>query len=304
VPGAGPFDDPAARRTASGRRHDFSAVAHVGNIPSGMDRDLDLAGIIPLVQAQVLRLVRRGPRPTDDDPVQGLRSDLHVMTIRGRHHHGQRGPALIGQRVAFGAAFAPIRRIRACRRPPNGALTIALSNDCHFHWMPRTSSGRSSTTVHSFSEIPVWTQVWNRRWHVEPDPYSRGRAFHWQPVRRTYKMPSITWRKGTTGRPGVPGGFSGESRGSSSAHKSSGMGQIVRRCRCFFSVVVMFNLCGDEGAITGHEQYTGITEMQLTLGLTLIPHWWKGCVSEVCPRRPHPFRDTPHPPPELSLIHI
>jgi hypothetical protein len=55
VPGAGPFDDPAARRMASGRRHDFSAVAHVGNIPSGMDRDLDLAGIIPLVQAQVLR---------------------------------------------------------------------------------------------------------------------------------------------------------------------------------------------------------------------------------------------------------
>ena len=43
----------------------------------------------------------------------------------------------------------------------------------------------SQTTVHSFSKIPVWTQAWNRRWQVEPDPYSRGRAFHWQPVRRT-----------------------------------------------------------------------------------------------------------------------
>ena len=178
VPRAGAFDDPAASRMASRRRHDFSAVSEVGDIPPDTDRGLDLAGIVPLVQAQVLRCCRRGPRPADDDRIQGLGGDLHVMTIRGRNDHGQWRAALIGQGVALGAAFAPIRRIRACRRPPSGALTIALSNDCQVHWIPRNSSYRSSSTVHSFSTTPVWTQAWNRRWQVELEPYSRGRAFH------------------------------------------------------------------------------------------------------------------------------
>ncbi len=57
VPGAGPFDDPAASRMASMRRHDFTTVSNVGNVLPSTNRGLDLAEIIPLVQTQVLRLV-------------------------------------------------------------------------------------------------------------------------------------------------------------------------------------------------------------------------------------------------------
>ncbi len=99
-------------------------------------------------------------------PIQGLGRDLHVMAIRGCHDHGQRRAALIGQGVALCAAFPSIRRIRACRRPPNGALTITLSSDCQRHWIPRISSYRSRSTAHSFSKTPVCTQAWNRRWQV------------------------------------------------------------------------------------------------------------------------------------------
>lgn len=62
---------------------------------------------------------------------------------------------------------------------------------------------------------------------MEPEPNSRGIAFHWQPVRRTWRMPSSTVRNGTAGRPGVPAGFSGGNSGRISAHRSSGMRQIV-----------------------------------------------------------------------------
>ena len=62
---------------------------------------------------------------------------------------------------------------------------------------------------------------------MEPDPNSLGTAFHWQPVRRTWRMPSRTVRNGTIGRPGVPRGFSGGSNGWISAQSSSGIVQIV-----------------------------------------------------------------------------
>lgn len=110
---------------------------------------------------------------------------------------------------------------RACRDPsdwgllppPKGALTVTLSSDCQRHWMLRNSWYRVSSLAHSCSKAPAWTHSWKRRWHVEPGSYSRGKAFHWQPVRRTNSTPSMTWRKGTTGRPGVPGGFFGREQG-------------------------------------------------------------------------------------------
>lgn len=93
--------------------------------------------------------------------------------------------------------------------------------------MPYAASSRSSWSRHSRVQVPSPTHSWKRRWHVDPEPNSRGTAFHWQPVRSTCRMPSGTVRNGATGRPGVPGGSSGGSSGRSAAHRPSGMRQTV-----------------------------------------------------------------------------
>ena len=63
--------------------------------------------------------------------------------------------------------------------------------------------------------------------------------------------------EGTTGRPGVLGGFSGGRSGWSSTQRSSGMRQIVRSRRFVLRCVFIGgNLCCDEGAITDHTKYT------------------------------------------------
>src|SRR5215210_7407391 len=93
--------------------------------------------------------------------------------------------------------------------------------------MPCSASYRWSWSAHSRCQMPCSTHSWKRWWQVEPEPNSLGTAFHWQPVRSTYRMPSSTRRKGTIGRPGVPSGFSGGRSGRHSSHRSSGMRQMV-----------------------------------------------------------------------------
>jgi hypothetical protein len=209
VPCAGALDDPATRWMPPPAGHAFPAMAEVGGVVPFPDRGLNLWEVVPLVEAQVLRILRRRSRPPDGEAVQRGRRRLHVVGIGAGDDDGQRGAALVGQRVPLRAELAAIRRIGACLRPPKGALTMALSSDCQRHWIPRSSSYRVSSLAHSRSKRPASTHAWKRRWHVDPEPYSRGKAFHWHPVRSTYRMPSMTWRKGTTGRPLVPGGFSG-----------------------------------------------------------------------------------------------
>jgi hypothetical protein len=75
--------------------------------------------------------------------------------------------------------------------------------------------------------MPCRVHSWKRACTVEPEPNSRGIAFHWQPVRSTWRIPSSTRRNGTAGRPRVPGGFSGGSSARQSAQRASGMRQIV-----------------------------------------------------------------------------
>jgi hypothetical protein len=257
VPCAGAFNDPAAGWMTPTLRGTFAAMAQVSDVMPLADCGLDLREVVPLVEAQVLLLLRRRSRPPDGETVQRGRRRLHVVSVGGGNDDGQWGAALVGQRVPLRTELAAVRRIGACLRPPNGALTIALSSDCQRHWIPRKSSYRVSSLPHSRSNSPASTHAWKRRWHVDPDPYSRGKAFHWHPVRSTYRMPSMTWRKGTTGRPFVPGGFSGGKSGLSWAQRSSGMRQIVRN-RCFdrCRVVIGVDLCCDEGAITGHAKST------------------------------------------------
>ena len=262
MPGPGTLDHPAASWMAPGPREVLATVPDMGSIAARLHGHGNLGEVIPFVQAQMLGGVRGGAWPVYGHAIQRLRRRFHVVTVGGGHHDGQRDAPLIGQGMPFRAALPPIRRIGACFRPPNGAFTITLSSDCQRHPMPRSSSYRVSRRAQSRSKTPASTHAWKRRWQVEPEPYSRGSAFHWQPVRSTYSTPSSTWRKGTIGRPGVPGGFVGGKSGWSSAQKSSGIRQIVRsECFVLFSVIGIGDLCYDEGAITDHREYTTSTRV-------------------------------------------
>src|SRR5579863_8300462 len=144
----------------------FTAMAEVNGVMSLPDGRLDLRVVVPFVEAQVLRAFSRRPGPPDDEAVQRGRRRLHVMAVGAGHDDGERGAALIGQRVALRAELAAIRRIGACLRPPKGALTMALSSDCQRHWILRSSSYRVSSLAQSRSKMPASTHAWNRRWHV------------------------------------------------------------------------------------------------------------------------------------------
>src|SRR5579875_548138 len=158
VPRASTFHDPAACRMAT-PRDAFAATADVGDV------------------AQVLWPLRRGAGALHDESVQRRRR-RHVVAVGTGHQNRQRDSPLIGQGVTFRAQLAAVRRIGACVRPPKGALTITLSRDCQRHWMPRRSLYRVSSVAHNRWKTPARTHSWNRRWQVEPDPYSRGRVFH------------------------------------------------------------------------------------------------------------------------------
>src|SRR3954453_12658204 len=95
------------------------------------------------------------------------------------------------------AKFAPICRITSSHVHPKGDFIDILSMDCHINLIPLLLPYSSNNLVHIFLNMFSLTHHWNRRWQVEPEPYSEGsNIFHWHPVLRTYKMTSITFLNG------------------------------------------------------------------------------------------------------------
>ena len=75
--------------------------------------------------------------------------------------------------------------------PPKGDFIDILSSDCcQIHPIPFLLSYSFNNLIQILLNISNWTHCWNRRWHVEPEPYSLGSFFPWQPVLRTYRIPS------------------------------------------------------------------------------------------------------------------
>src|SRR5262249_21987655 len=73
--------------------------------------------VVPLVQAQVLRLLLRHVRPLDHHRLEGVRQQLAVVDVRPRDLHPQ-GPALaLYEQAGLGAVLAAVRRVRAHRAP-------------------------------------------------------------------------------------------------------------------------------------------------------------------------------------------
>ncbi len=69
VPGTGALHDPAPRRMPPVPGHNLSAMPDVGGVATRRDGGLDLRKVIPLVEAQVLKALDRGPRSPDREAV-------------------------------------------------------------------------------------------------------------------------------------------------------------------------------------------------------------------------------------------
>ena len=70
VPCAGALDDPATRWMPPVARGAFAAVAAMGSVMPLLDCRLDLRGVVPLVEAQVLRIPRRRLGAPDGETIQ------------------------------------------------------------------------------------------------------------------------------------------------------------------------------------------------------------------------------------------
>lgn len=149
VPRRGTFDHPAAGWMTLVPRYFLPAPPDMRRIASHTDRRVDRGEVIAFIQTQMLRMRGSRARPRHDHPIQRLGRRAHIVAVRRRHNHRQRGAALIRQRVAFGAEFAAIRRIGAGLGPPNGALTMALSRACQRQPMPWRRSYACSTVPQS-----------------------------------------------------------------------------------------------------------------------------------------------------------
>ena len=111
-----------------------------------------------------------------------------------------------------------------------GALTIPPSRLCHCQAIPSMSSYSASPLRHRRTNTPFCDQSRKYLWMELALPKrSSGKAFHWQPVRNTYTIPSKTSRGSSGGRPPpglrrylrLPSRFGFGMTGSTSAHSSS-----------------------------------------------------------------------------------
>ena len=98
--------------------------------------------------------------------------------------------------------------------------------------MPSSSSYSRKASFQSRKKTPFRVHSWKYLCKVLGAPNPRGASFHWQPVRRTYKIPSNSRRASARGRPPCfPFGYFGIS-GSVRSHSASETRQL-RGCLRF-----------------------------------------------------------------------
>src|SRR5215831_326552 len=69
--------------------------------------------------------------------------------------------------------------------PPRGAFVITPSIACHFQSIPVFLSYTDRPSIHMRLNTPADLHSWNLSCTVLEAPRLLGRAFHWQPVRKT-----------------------------------------------------------------------------------------------------------------------
>ena len=103
------------------------------------DRSLDIRVVVALVEAQMLG-TSRPTRTAENNRVERIGDEPFVVNVRARDHGSERNSAAICPHMALDAPLRAIGGVWTCQVPPFGALTIALSSDAHFHWIPRRLS--------------------------------------------------------------------------------------------------------------------------------------------------------------------
>lgn len=79
-------------------------------------------------------------RTAQDNRIKRVSNEPLVVDVRARDLGRERHAPTIRKNVALDPSLGAIGRVRTGQVPPLGALTIALSSDAHFHWMPRRRS--------------------------------------------------------------------------------------------------------------------------------------------------------------------
>ena len=166
----------------------------MGDVTPPLRRQPDVGGVMRPVCTQLLFLKPgRGPRNN-----QGLKSRAKTSTVIyvGTREVQSQGDALtIDDKMPLGAQLARLV-------PPfTGAGTVALSIVCHRHSMPLRSSYSCRHSLQGLENILALVHCCKCWWAADPEPYSRGNIFHWQPVRSTYRIALKIVRCGVGGRP-------------------------------------------------------------------------------------------------------
>ena len=91
--------------------------------------------------------------------------------------------------------------------PPKRALPMAQSADCHAHFMPPNSAHSAAGTARMRGKTPHCTQHWRVRWMALSSPSSRGKWFHWSPLRSRKMMDAVEHQPGVGAL--AAGGFGG-----------------------------------------------------------------------------------------------
>jgi hypothetical protein len=237
VPTVCPLDHPAPRAMPLLPLRRLTPPWDMPRVAAPRHRAADVRVIVTLVEQEML------PRPLGRRPPRHARVHHRleprlVMRVRARERHAERDAVGVDMEMALGPELGPIRGILPRAIPPfTGAATVTLSTACQRQSMPFHSSYSARHSFQSLPKTPVRTQTWKCSCAVEPEPYSRGIIFHWQPVRRTYRMPLRMVRWSLGGRPPLGERGSRGTSGAALAQKASGMSRQPslrgRGPRCF-----------------------------------------------------------------------
>ncbi len=111
-----PFSHPAASLEPRGTPDQlrlFTARANMRREPELHRQITHFVIVIPFVQTQVLRPVRRRWRSSYGNAFDRLPRELEVVDVRARHGQSHRNTVRLGEQTSLGAGFASIRRVRA-----------------------------------------------------------------------------------------------------------------------------------------------------------------------------------------------
>ncbi len=133
--------------------------------------------------------------PTASHHVGGLRWRLWIAGFHSRRRAGCAWFHFFPRSVGFGPTDS-------CA---NGAFTMAPSMLCHAQANPAKASCSANPFRHRRTKTPLRFHSRKYLWiELALPKRSSGRAFHWQPVRKTYTIPSKT-RRGSIGLRPPPG---------------------------------------------------------------------------------------------------